>query len=391
MKINHPYFIRVALLLFFCQIAASMTSPYISVFLSQKINATNEQIGIYVSLSSIASMLFSILIATVIDKTKKYKCWISISIFSAAIGYFIYSISTVYMQVLIVSITLLGVATCLTALIYAYAKDLFTQNNIDEEAVSSLRVFVSLAWVIGPLLGAYVYEKRSYEGLFKSCSTGYIVAWTILFVFWGERNNNFKDEEKDKNYSQVDESVFSIKRVYIACYFSIFVMLQTINSVLNTNIPLYITEILGFENKYVGWISSLNAIMEIPVTMFFLYISQKKDIRKLISFGMVNGIIFIFLLMIVKNIFFIMGIYVIKAIFVSIFMSLGIAFFQDMIPKKYGVSTILYTNTTRVGNMVSGALIGFFTDNYIQLFLVLIIICFGCLLAFRFVNNKVES
>ena len=200
-----------------------------------------------------------------------------------------------------------------------------------------------------------------------------------------------KDCKFTENVLEKHDDSLTMKKIYIISYFMIFVMLQTVNSVLNTNVPLYITETLGFGNVYVGWISSFNAIIEIPITILFVYLSQTKDIKKLICFGMFSGIVFIGLLMLIKSIYCIIFIHIIKAVFVSIFMSLGMTFFQNMIPKRYGVSTILYTNTTRVGNIISGILISVYNNKYYCSFFMLIVVCLVCLLLFMFINNNLEK
>lgn len=364
-----------------------MVNPYISLFLAQDIKATNEQIGTYVTLSSISAMALSVLIAKRVDKTKHYKRWIGIAISAAIMGYYLYSIVTSYIATLIISTTLIGIATCLSALIYAYAKDLFIQNNVNEQRVASLRIFVSLAWVIGPLFGMIAFKYENFEGVFKACSCGYLIAALVLLLLFQKNKRIDYNGNSLKNHRNNTNT----KKIYILIYFVVFVLLQMVNAVLNTNIPLYITEILGYENMYVGWISSFNAIVEIPITMLCVVLSRQRNIKKLICFGILNGIIFILLLTRIDSIYCIIAIHFIKAVYVSICMSLGIVFFQNMIPQKYGLSTILFTNTTRVGSIFSGMVISLFGNKYVKSFYMLLLVCVISLVVFKFINNKIEK
>lgn len=385
--VNEMCFIKIAFLLFCCQIAASLVNPYLSLFLAQDIKVSSEEIGIFVTLSSISAMVVSVLVAKRVDRTKHYKRWIGIAISAAIVGYYLYSIVNSYVATVIISTTLIAIATCLSALIYAYAKALFDQNNVSEQKVASLRIFVSLAWVIGPLFGMIAFKYGDFEGIFKACSFGYLIAMIVLLLLF-QKN---KCVNYNVNVFENNTNTTNTKRIYVLIYFVIFVTLQMVNAVLNTKIPLYITEILGYENMYVGWLSSFNAIVEIPITILCVVLAQRKNIRKLICFGIFNGIIFILLLTRIESIYYIIVIHFIKAVYVSICMSLGIVFFQSMIPQKYGLSTILFTNTTRVGNIFSGLVISMFGNKYIELFYMLLLVCGVNLVVFKLTNNKIEK
>lgn len=194
-----------------------MVNPYISLFLAQDIKATNEQIGTYVTLSSISAMALSVLIAKRVDKTKHYKRWIGIAISAAIMGYYLYSIVTSYIATLIISTTLIGIATCLSALIYAYAKDLFIQNNVNEQRVASLRIFVSLAWVIGPLFGMIAFKYENFEGVFKACSCGYLIAALVLLLLFQKNKridyngNSLKNHRNNTNTKKIYILIVSAK------------------------------------------------------------------------------------------------------------------------------------------------------------------------------------
>jgi hypothetical protein len=57
--------------------------------------------------------------------------------------------------------------------------------------------------------------------------------------------------------------------------FIVFVLLNAVNIVINTNLPLYVTETLGYANAYVGVITSVSALLEIPLTIAFAVASTR--------------------------------------------------------------------------------------------------------------------
>ncbi len=376
-------FINIALLLFVCQISAGLISPFISVFLSQKIHANTSQIGLFVTLSSLSAMIISFILAQLSDKFGRRRFFIGIALISAVLGYFLFAITNRYLLILIVSISFIGISTTLTAQTFAYAKVLFHEdNNIDESSIALLRMVVSIAWVGSPVLGAYLEEYYGYSGLFIGCSFGYLIAFFILIILFRRGRKTILTD----NYSNNETNVRIYNNFVIFMYFIVFTMLQSINTVLNTNIPLYITETLHYSNTYIGYISSFSAITEIPITIILVSLSRRIDIKKLINIGMIACLCFLGLLLLFKNIYLIIIIHIIKSVFVSAFMALGITFFQGMIPKRYGLSTVLYTNTTRTGNICAGIITGVSGNNYLNSFCILMVICIVSQIFFYITN-----
>ncbi len=369
LKFNN--FRKVALLLLLCQLSAGLVNPFISLFLSQSIHASNSQIGYYVILNSLFAMFINFFIANISDKLGERKIFIGLAIVSAIIGYMIYVHEKSYMVILLVSISIIGISTTLTSQIFAYAKELFCYDDKSNDyMVSLLRIVVSLAWVGSPIAGAYINNKYNYGGLFLSCSIGYFFAFLILLICFG-----LKKDDGVKVEQEINKSVEVYEKSAIALYFLVFSFLQSINTVLNTVIPLYVTETLNNSNVFVGYIASFSAIVEIPITIYLVKMSLKVNIKKLIHLGMMGGLIFLIFLIFTKNIYLIIFIHIFKAIFVSSYMALGITFFQNMISKRYGFSTVLYTNTTRMGNIFGGFITSITGKNYIRIFLILSVIC----------------
>ena len=364
-------FRKIALLLLLCQLSAGLVNPFISLFLSQSIHASNSQIGFYVILNSLFAMFINFWIANISDKLGERKVFIGLAIVSAIIGYMIYAHEKSYMVILLVSISIIGISTTLTSQIFAYAKELFCYDyESNDYMVSLLRIVVSLAWVGSPIIGAYINNKYNYNGLFLCCSIVYFFALiTLLWCFGLKRDGNVKVEQEKKQSGEI------YGKSAIVSYFLVFSFLQSINTVLNTVIPLYVTETLNNSNVFVGYIASFSAIVEIPITIYLVKLSLKVNIKKLIHLGMMGGLTFLIFLIFIKNIYLIIAIHIFKAIFVSSYMALGITFFQNMISKRYGFSTVLYTNTTRMGNIFGGFITSITGKNYIRIFLILIILC----------------
>jgi SET family sugar efflux transporter-like MFS transporter len=381
-------FIKAAVLLFICSSSSAICTPFMSVFLLQKVKASLSQIGFFITLGSFAALLISTLIAYISDKFNKRKLLLYFILISAIAGYLLYSLIQDYFILLLVAISFIGISSTTTSQIFAYTKELFDNNNMPESSIIILRTCMSVAWVSSPLIGAFINQNYGFSGLFIGTTIGYFLGLLCLFLFFRKscllkpENNNLTNlKEKDCKIKQYSTKIIMI-------YFFIFTSLQLINAVLNTNLPLYITETLGYKISYIGIIASFSAFIEIPIMLLFGSLSKKIDTSNLIAIGIFCGLIFLIFLSIVRNIYLIIILHILKSIFISAYMGIGILFFQNMIPRRYGISTTLFMNTNRVGTMCSGVITSFIGIHYSKTFIILICICICSLLVFIFTQYK---
>lgn len=375
-------FIKLSVLLFICSSASALVNPFLSIFLSQNLNASASQIGLFVSLNSISGIIISTILGRISDKASDGRIILAIAILAGLIGYILYALITQFYLLLVVSIIFIGLSSVINSQIFVYAKQNFNGDEKSQSKITFLRTFVSIAWVSSPLLGALLDDKLGFNGLFLGTAISYLFSFIILIIFFKPKP---KEHIKPKKNDVKKDKVYSNK--YIIECFIVFTLLQVINTVLNTSVPLYVTENLHYGNAYIGIISSFAAFAEIPFMIILASLSIKFPIKHLINAGIITCLCFLILLLYVNNIYLIIFIHILKAVFVSAYMGIGIAFFQDMMPNRYGTSTTLYTNTTRLGTILGGMVISMFSVSYSQIFIILIIICVLSLIVFNFADE----
>lgn len=346
---------QLIIFIFLCAAAAALIQPYQSVFLREIKNATASQIGIFVSANSIAGIFFSTLFSKISDRNNQRKIVLSMALCSAIIGYICYEFISNFYFLLVTSLVFIGISTMITAQMFAYAKDVLGKEVEDTEPyITVLRTFVSFAWVFSPMLASVLTKIPKYRGIIGGSIVCYIIAFLVLQLCFGNSAEEIKDGA-DNNEDVYEHKAY----LYIFINFSVFTILEAMNVIANSNIPLYITNILGYSNKYVGLLTALSALIEIPCMLFLAYLSFKGiRMEYIIFYGISSGIIFFLLLKQFNSIYMIMVVFIFKAIFNAIYKGIGISFFQKMIPQNCGISTTLFTNTTRMGSIVGGFVIG---------------------------------
>ena len=163
------------------------------------------------------------------------------------------------------------------------------------------------------------------------------------------------------------------------------------NVIANTNMPLYITNILGYGKKYVGYLTAFSALIEVPCMVILATLAIKKVNHKfIIGCGIISGCMFFLLAGSCSNIRIIIFVYIFKSIFNAVYKGIGIAFFQKMIPENCGISTTLFTNTTRVGAIVGGGIVGSYGSYKENFFAIAIIFGIFSLILY-FVGESVSE
>lgn len=170
---------KAKLLLFLRLFGESLCLPYLSLFLSGK-GFTQAQIGIIIGLIPLTALACTPLYAKIFDTPKKVKTALSVmGLIEAALVvcllFFNDDFAVVIALVVLISIT----SSSNYGLLDSFLGLICTQNG---KTFGTVRVFGSIAYMIGSFGAGLVAEAVSYELTF-SIAAGLYVAVSILFAF----------------------------------------------------------------------------------------------------------------------------------------------------------------------------------------------------------------
>lgn len=394
------YFLALSFLIFFTSLATSLSMPFMSLFLFQRINITQAQLGLFVSVSSFANIIISFFIGYISDNLFDRKKILYIALISSFVSYFLYSITYNFWFIMLISTSIMGVSSAVTPQLFALSKQLLNQENDDVGEVNSdltlLRTMISISWAFGPLIGSYILSKFNFKGVFFLTALIFLVSFFVTFLSFKNviiRKDDAAPKTKDNKQvvttSVTRSTALGYKEIII--YFMIFVFAQIINSMVSNVFPIYITDTLGNSNSYVGIISSFTAFIEIPLMIICAILAKKIPIKKLLNVGFISCLVFLILFANLKSIKLIVLSYFFIAVFNATSIGLGIAFFQNMIPKKPGLSTTLFMNTSSFGKILSGGIISVLGGKYSYIFGLLIIVIVCCIILFNVTGYSDEG
>ncbi|MCX7641718.1 MAG: MFS transporter [Elusimicrobiales bacterium] len=166
------------------------------------------------------------------------------------------------------------------AVVVAYISDIVCEKD-RVNAFSILRVSTNAGWALGPALGGFLADINYAFTFFSSSVIFLIVSFYVLF---------YLPELKTIKYLEKENFKFSLKFDYtISKEFGLVLLysflMTSVMSHLVVPLSLYAKKYLGFTQKEIGFIFTLNGIIVIVIQYFVGKIIKTKNILKFIFFS----------------------------------------------------------------------------------------------------------
>jgi SET family sugar efflux transporter-like MFS transporter len=344
----HGFWLLV-LAVFMLGVAFSLTHPFMSLFAMNEVKMTSFQFGTYIVVSAVSGIFASMLIGRMSDSGVNRKGLILVAIAAATINFIVFSQVRNFAGLILSSVLLMSIGWSAFSQIFAFARAKFEQEHVGDItlATNALRMFFSLAWVVGPILGAMVAGKHEYATLFLVTAGMFIVAGFCVSLISLKKAEAPVPVEKTLLLFYVRQRHIWASTVGLA--------LMTLSSGLAMfTLPVYIVEDLRGSNTDVGILFGVAAALEMPLMLLMAFISKKVPKSRLMWIGALTSAAYFTWAANATHVWHMYPAQILTAVFVAIVMGIGISYFQDMLPGVPGVSTALYSNAFSVGQVLAG-------------------------------------
>lgn len=383
----HSRFIVFMLLTYLAASALATYLPVMSLFLTNEIHATTNQVGIYFTVLSIVGIVVSQFIAKLSDGSwsRRYL------IVAAAIFGFLAAMVFIFLQnywcIITLAVFCLSVSSIGSPQIFASGREYgLYKYGSSVMFTTYMRVFFALAWVIAPPIGYFISNRYGFSVLF--CFTAFFfIAYGLLAFFY------VKDTKSASviNNGEENVSIIKNKNVIVLCIAETF--MWTCNNIYLISMPIYIKNEIHIDDNLPGFMMATAAFLEIPVMLCCGLLSKKIGIKPLLIVSAFAGVLFYILL--INNtgeIWNFLAIQLLNALFIGILAGLGMIYFQELLPTIPGQATTLFNNCVNIGIIISGMFFAVATKygscSYaFMICIVLAIVAFILLFAVKSVKN----
>jgi SET family sugar efflux transporter-like MFS transporter len=331
-------------------VADSMIGPYLVLFGSDRAGLSPLQVGVFLSLVAVSGLTVSTWLGRRFDRSaSRWPALVAVA--GPAIGYAALAATTSYPLILLIGAGLLGAGLAAFPQLFSLARIHLdrTGGAAARRGTPALRSMWSLAWAIGPLVGAAVLAWRGYDALLLVTALAFVlVALPLLLLGRTPRPPHVPVPE--------DGPARPGRPMLLAAVgFTLFHTAMLAGSVA---LPLYVTRTLARPDSDVGLLFSVCALVEIPAALSVLLLPARSGRRGVILLGMLLFTAYFVLVASSSSMALLIGTQIARGVGLAVVEALGITYMQDLLPHATGRATTMFANTFTIGSLISGVLAG---------------------------------
>jgi MFS transporter, SET family, sugar efflux transporter len=321
-------------------LADSMVNSYIVLFGADAVGLTPLQIGVWASVFAIAGITISWWLGREFDRRPARAYAIIVTLLGAG-GYVLLPRVSSFPVLLLMAATALGAMGAAFPQLFALARSVL--GDAGQRSGVLLRSAWSLAWAVGPLLGALVLSRGSYSSLMWTAAGGFLVS--ALTVFLVPRPGPVAATSSSPGRTPVLLTI-SVMLFFTAMFAG------------GIAVPLFVTRVLHQQPASVGILFSVCAAVEVVATLALAAAPARVSQRALLLGGFGSLVCYYAVTVVSSGMAMLVGGQVFRAVGIAIVGAAGIRYFQDLLAPATGRATTIFANASTAGLLVSGILSG---------------------------------
>jgi MFS transporter, SET family, sugar efflux transporter len=332
-------------------LAHAFTFPFLSLFALEEARFSARQLGIYLAASALSGVLATTWLAKLSDRTGRHRQALLLSLLCATVGNVAMCGLRSFWPLLLNAVTLLAVGRAAFSQTFSLARARFDAEQVEDVtlATNTIRMFLSLGWVVGPALAAVALAGLGWSGLYLVAAGTFVVVGLLAL--------RAREPSTPPRAAGHGTSILRyMRRGPVAALMAGFGLLFLCSNLNIIVVPLLLVQNLGGAERDVGLAFGLAAGLEIPLMLGSALVAGRLGKGRLIVSGALVYVGYFIALSLATrpwHAFLAQGL---TAFFVSVVMGLGMSYFQDLLPGESGVSTALYVNAMTLGSILAGGL-----------------------------------
>lgn len=347
---THAPFRRLLLLNVLLGISTSFVMPFMSMFGTLEVKMSLWQFGTFMTVNAASGIVIATGLAHLSDVYFARRTVLLLGSVAGALGYVGYAYLRTFPSLVLVGSLLLGVYSITFSQLFAYARELLSRSAIDPSRVAFyinvFRMFIALAWTVGPAIAAWIMTRGSYRALFLSAALDLAI---FAFVVW--RYVPFEPRPCARSLSAPSESLLRLlARTDIFAHFVAFVLITAAMTISMMNLPLLIVKTLHGGQENVGIAYSVAPVFELPFMLYFGWLATRYVPARIIQVGMLISLAYYASLSLVAAPWHVYLCQPLSAAAIAVISGVAITYFQGHLPHHPGTATNLYANAQRIGS-----------------------------------------
>lgn len=344
---------RILLVLLGCcallGLGISFVGPFLSMFGTREAGMSPMVFGLFMTVTTLSGIGLSTVLARISDTHTTRRSMLLLGSASGVLGYvgFAYVRDPIWLTV--IGALLLGLSSITFSQLFAHARELLITSGIPATDaplyMNVFRLFMALAWTVGPAVAAQVMIRFGFTGTFLGAAVCYLLLAVAVFLF--------VPAVPVPGAADVAKAPLrtALVRSDVLAHFIGFALVFTAGTMCMLNVPLFVTSTLGGTVEHVGIIYCVAPIFELPFMLWLGLLATRGDQARLIRISVLLAIAYYGLLGVVGAPWHIYLLQILSAAITAVTQGVAITFFQNFLPGQMGTATNLFVTAQRIGSM----------------------------------------
>jgi SET family sugar efflux transporter-like MFS transporter len=359
--LESPTVLRCCIGMLLLGVASAIVLPYASLFALNEVRMTPGQFGVFSGAASLSGVVCSLMIGHWTDSHGRREPWLVISLLAGMAGYAIYATTSVYSIILCAAVSLVAVFNSATAQFLALARarlDSVYEHDVNLP-MGIIRAAFSLAWTVGPPIGAVILAAQGFSGIFV-CAIA-LLAGVVTVVLLQPRQGGSHVVLRDRSGGSVLPLLAS-HRVLSACI--ALCAFSLCSGLALVGFPVHLAQTLHEPGSTVGYLFGLAAALEVLLMLIVSFRTGRVQRAPLLAVASVCYAIYAFAVFATTSVDILFPLQFLNALATSIFMTTGMVYLQDLVPGRPGIATALFGGALNMGTMLSGPVFAILYGQY---------------------------
>jgi MFS transporter, SET family, sugar efflux transporter len=327
----------------------AMVEPYIVLFAVENVHAGPLGLGLFLTVRALGAVTASMLFGLWFDR--RPSLWPLLTALAAGVlGSALCTETTNYAVLLLVGGLPLAVGGAAFPQSFALAKaHLETQGRTaSERGTAVLRSAFSIAWAIGPMIGAAAVGAHDFANMFVASAVCGVVALAAVLL-------SRLRGPVPKNGAASGATAPGGPLGLVAASFTLFFATLCMGA---AAMPVVLTQTLGGSTASVGITSSLCAGLEVPVMVAVAMRPHLCGGYRGLVVGFIGMALYFAAAGVAPDVRLFILTQVLRAVGIGLVACIGISYMQELMPNRAGAAAALFTATGQVGALLAGLGVG---------------------------------
>jgi SET family sugar efflux transporter-like MFS transporter len=333
-------------------VSTSFVIPFMSMFGTIEVGMSLFRFGTFMTLNAISGIVIATTLAHYSDTTFSRRTMLLVGSLSGALGYVGYAYLRSFGPLVLVGTLVLGFSSVTFSQVFAYAREVLERSGIrpSENAfyINVFRMFLALAWTVGPALASWIMVHLSFRGLFLCAAADLLL---FACVVWTSVPATPPPARARRAGSIESPSLWKLlARGDVFAHFIAFVLVTGSTTISMMNLPLFILKTLGGNEANVGVAYSVAPVFELPFMLYFGWLATRIVPARVIRMGMLISFAYYAALSFVTAPWHVYACQALGAAATAVVSGVAITYFQGHLPRHPGTATNLYATAQRFGS-----------------------------------------